>query len=466
MATLLGSRVRESSLVIACALACTKPVPSPEVGSRGVTEPTPNADIGDNEPEAAEPLAPEPVPEPWVLPSDYLQFAGACTEGQRHRLAFAGDLLLHQELQKQAYKSKQGAAVLWADIADLLTEPDLTVLNLEGPMAPGLDRDALEVPDPGRTYDRVVYTAYPRFNYHPSIAVDLKKAGVDLITTANNHALDRGPVGVDRTIASLEAAKLRFVGTREQTGPERWHAIAKLEGLEIGFIACTAHTNQRPDDFGQVLRCGDGKAITKLIGTLRGDLHRGGKRKPKVDAVIVLPHWGKEYSHEPRESDRELAHAWIEAGAIAVIGSHTHVVQPWEKWVAEDGHEGLVAYSLGNFASHQPELARRSSLLLYLELVKPEAGEVAIAGVRWLPLHVRQTGQEFFVEAIDRVQAPADARALLVALLGASNLVAPDEPKLGDPHCDEAWRPHGVPDWAVLPGPFVLPSEQAESSEG
>jgi poly-gamma-glutamate synthesis protein (capsule biosynthesis protein) len=121
---------------------------------------------------------------------------------------------------------------------------------------------------------------------------------------------------------------------------------------------------------------------------------------------------------------------------------------------------------LGNFASHQPELARRSSLLLYLDLVKPEAGEVAIAGVRWLPLHVRQTGQEFFVEAIDRALAPADARALLVALLGASNLVAPDEPKIGDPHCDEAWRPHAVPDWAVLPEPFVLPSEEAESSEG
>ncbi|MFV8754286.1 CapA family protein [Nannocystaceae bacterium ST9] len=459
----LGSWVRGSSLTIVALLGCSKPAPIQAVSRDPVTEPTPIA--GDEREPDPKTTMIEVEPAPWVLPDDYLRFAGACTDGQRRRLVFAGDLLLHQELQKQAYKSKQGAAVIWSNVADLLEQADLTALNLEGPMAPGLDRDSLEVPDPGRTYDRIVYTAYPRFNYHPSIAGDLKQAGVDLVTTANNHALDRGSLGVDRTIASLDAAHLRHVGTREQAAPERWYTISKLDGIEIGFIACTLHTNQRPDDLGQVLRCGDGKAVSKLIATLRGDLHRGGKRKPKVDAVIVLPHWGKEYSHEPRESDRAMAQAWIDAGAIAVIGSHTHVVQPLEKRIGEDGHEGLVAYSLGNFASHQPELARRSSLLLYLDLVQPEGGEVAIAGVRWLPLHVRQSGQEFFVEAIDRVQAPVDARALLVALLGASNLVLPDEAKIGDPHCDEAWRPHAVPDWAVLPEPFVLDGEDGETGE-
>jgi hypothetical protein len=54
------------------------------------------------------------------------------------------------------------------------------------------------------------------------------------------------------------------------------------------------------------------------------------------------------------------------------------------------------------------------------------------------------------------VAAPADARALIVALLGSANLVMPDEPKRGDPHCDERWRPHAIPEWAVLPEPFVI----------
>ena len=51
---------------------------------------------------------------------------------------------------------------------------------------------------------------------------------------------------------------------------------------------------------------------------------------------------------------------------------------------------------------------------------------------------------------------PEDFRALIVALLGAGNLVTPDEPKLADPHCDEAWRPHEIPAWAQLAQPFVL----------
>ncbi|MCA9682992.1 MAG: CapA family protein, partial [Myxococcales bacterium] len=228
------------------------------------------------------PTTPEIEAEPpWTLPEDYLRFDGACSPGRRVSLAFAGDLLLHHELQKQAYAAPtdQGAAVIWDAIADLLAAPDFTYLNLEGPIAPGLDRDFLEVEDPGRTYDRVVYTGYPRFNYHPSVAVDLARAGVDLVSTANNHALDRGPVGVDRTIAALHKAKLEFVGTREQGGPERWYTITEVEGLKIGWIACTKHTNQIADDFEQVLRCGNGSVVAKTIERLRAT-GRYAKREP------------------------------------------------------------------------------------------------------------------------------------------------------------------------------------------
>jgi hypothetical protein len=451
--------------VLLAAIACQKPAPV-DTGAREPAGPVELAQATLDELVTAEPTpepAPEPEPEPpWTLPADYLKFDGACSPGKRITIAFAGDLLLHQELQKQAYASKQGAGVLWAGIADLLAEPDLTYLNLEGVLAPGLDRDFLEVPDPGKTYDRVVYTAYPRFNSHPSIAQDLVAAGVDVVSTANNHSLDRGPVGVDRTIESLRTAKLDFFGTREQTGPERFYTITEVDGVKIAWIACTKTTNQIPDDFNQVLRCGNGSAVEQTIAQLRAT-GRYAKRTPKVDAVIVTPHWGKEYTHVVDEKDRELARKWIEAGAIAVVGSHPHVVQSWERMLAEDGREGFVFYSLGNFASHQPELARRSAVLLYLSLVVGDDGGLRIAGVRHLPLHVRQAGKEFFVEAIDRAAGPADARALIVTLLGAANLVMPDEPKLADPHCDENWRPHAIPEWAVLPEPFVIPGTEVEA---
>jgi len=433
----------------------------------------------------------------WVPPADYLQFAGACSEGPRISIAFGGDLLLHRELQRQVYAESeaQGAGVLWADIADLLAAPDLTYLNFEGVMAPGLDRDFLDVPDPGRSFDKLVYTGYPRFNYHPSVARDLARAGIDLVSTANNHALDRGPVGVDRTIAALRKAKLDYVGTRTQDGPRRWQAFTTVAGQRIAWIACTNNTNRIADDLEQVLYCGRGAEVRDLIQRLlaRGRFH---KRRAKADAVIVTPHWGKQYMHVPRERERGLAESWIEAGALAVIGSHPHVVQPWEKIVTEDGREGLVFYSLGNFASHQPELSRRTSLLLYLDLVvspvdegelgegetvkgstesseggkrKPEGeggGKLQIAGVRYLPLHVRRDGAAFFVESVDRRGAElgtaAHSRALMVALLGAGNLVTPDADKRGDPHCDPSWRPIAVPEWAELDEPFYVPGTEPE----
>ena len=454
-------------------LACQKPAPVDDAA----VEPNPGqgASLAAAEAirEAVEQVgpeqaaAPEPAPviaeEVWRLPDDYLRFDGACLPGDRVTLAFGGDLLLHHELQIQAYASEQGAAVLWSNIADLLAEPDLTYLNLEGPVAYGLDRDFLEVEDPGRVFDRVVYTAYPRFNYHASVALDLAKAGVDIVSTANNHALDRGSLGVVRTIEALRKARLDWIGTREHGELERLYTITEVGGLKIAWLACTKVTNQIADELDQVMQCGTGRGVEEQIQRLRAT-GRFSKREPKVDAVIVTPHWGKEYSHEPRETEQAWAQKWIDAGALAVVGSHPHVVQPWTKLVAQDGREGFVMYSLGNFASHQPELSRRTSLLLYMDLVRAEDGEVHIAGVRHVPLHVRQDGDEFFVEAIDRVgaeRAPAEARALIVALLGAGNLALPDEDKRGDPHCDEDWRPHPIPSWAQLSEPFVIPGSEA-----
>jgi hypothetical protein len=200
--------------VLACAtVGCPKPAPIAE------------QPVDASEPSDAAVLAPEPEPEPepvpeppWVPTPDYVKFAGACSAGERITIAFAGDLLLHHELQEQAYASEHGAASLWPDLADLLAEPDLTYLNLEGPLAPGLDRDFVEVRDPGKKFDRINYSSYPRFNYHPSIAADLVAAGIDVVSTANNHALDRGPLGVDRTITALRKAKLPFFGGRRHQG--------------------------------------------------------------------------------------------------------------------------------------------------------------------------------------------------------------------------------------------------------
>jgi len=151
--------------------------------------------------------------------------------------------------------------------------------------------------------------------------------------------------------------------------------------------------------------------------------------------VIVTPHWGKEYKPEPDRAQRALARRLAAAGATAILGSHPHVLQPWEVLPGAGGRETFIIYSLGNFASHQPELPKRSTMLLYLGLTRPPGGKAFVHGVRYVPLHVRQDGQQFFVEAIDRVGGAEDSRALTTAMFGEAAVLAPDAPLATRPAC-------------------------------
>lgn len=395
-----------------------RPVPAPVI--EPVAEPAPVVVASaPAEPEPAAPPADEKAP----------KFARACEAGDRITIAAVGDLLLHHELQIQAYAAPEGFLAIWGGVQDLVTRADVAYANFEGAAAAGLNRRGVAVADPGKKFDKVVYTSYPRFNYHPSLVDDLVRTGFDVVSTANNHALDREPPGVDRTIAALDKGGLKHTGTRATTAAADapWHAITESKGVRVAWLACAHHTNQIPDPHGQVLGCYDKGRVEEVVRTLAAD--------PAIDAVIVTPHWGKEYKPEPDAAQRSFAGRLAEAGATAVIGAHPHVLQPWEVRRTKDEREVLVMYSLGNFASHQPELPRRSSMVLYVGLTRPPGKKAFVHGVRYVPLHVRQDGERFFVEAVDRAEQAADSRALTVGVFGESAVLVPGDPPATRPAC-------------------------------
>lgn len=320
----------------------------------------------------------------------------ACTGPERVRIALVGDVLLHARLQRRGYA--EGFGALWAAATPFLQSADIAVANFEGAAAPGLARGGRAVGDPGLVFDDVVHTSYPLFNYHPIVIDDLRASGVRLVSFANNHALDRGPRGADATLDEFDARGMAQTGVIRAGQPRDFVARLETPLGRVAFIGCSYSTNGIRDPHRQVLMCFENRA--ELLAAVQAE-----SRRPGIAAVIALPHWGTEYSHQPEARQRALGEDLIAAGAAAVVGTHPHVVQPWDIVARPGGGQGLVVHSTGNFVSGQVTLPRQTGILAALELCRsplppalaegdPGGGwaapRLAVAGAGWVPLLMRR----------------------------------------------------------------------------
>ncbi len=203
--------------------------------------------------------------------------------------------------------------------------------------------------------------------------------------------------------------------------------MTESSGLDLAWLACTFSTNGIPDTSHQTLGCWSDEALVlEQIRTLRAT--------PGIDAVVVTPHRGEESTAHPSAAQRQLAERFIEAGATLALGSHPHVLQPWEKVKLADGREGFVIDSLGTFVSGQAQLARRSTMLLHVGLTKTTSG-VVVNGVRYVPLVMNTRDGVRAVEAIDRAGGSVDSRRITVGMFGTTNLQDPAAPVETSPGC-------------------------------
>jgi len=308
-----------------------------------------------------------------------IKFPAACIKGKRITIAAVGDVLLHQPLQMKAVR--HGFESLWSAATPYIKSANIAYANLEGPMAYGINKTGRKVKDPGHRWDNNVYSSFPLFNYHPKLATALKSSGFDIVSTANNHTLDRYGIGIDRTIEVLGQTGLQFVGTKTSGTESPWFSVVKSNGFKIAWISCTANTNGMKDHHQQVMYCYKRKDRQLILNTISQLRH-------KVDAIIVSPHWGVQYQHYPNSNQKHFAKQVLNAGALAVIGGHPHVLQPMKKFITKDGRVTFIAYSLGNFVSYQGTPKNRSTVILLLGLTKTRHGAV-INSVRLVPAYMQ-----------------------------------------------------------------------------
>lgn len=295
-------------------------------------------------------------------------------------LGFTGDLLVHKDLYLKVLSSKkEDFSILWEKTKPLIEAADYTYTNLEGPTALGINNKKQDVGDVGFIYDDSVYSGTNMlFNFHPKIIDALEKTGFDIVSTANNHTFDRGAIGVDKTIEALNDRGFSFTGTRKRGEQTPFYTITPVKDFKIAWLACSESLNGFKDYYSQILLCfSQSEEIIKSIKEI--------KSKNLADAIIILPHWGVEYTHTPTPSQKKFARLFLEAGATAVMGNHPHVIQPVEKYITQDQRETFISYSLGNFLAFQRDIDRKASAFIYLELSKDQNQTVWISNYNYQP---------------------------------------------------------------------------------
>lgn len=236
------------------------------------------------------------------------------------------------------------------------------------------------------------------FNTPEVLADNLADAGFNLITTANEHALDSEAAGLTSTLNYLTAAGLKVTGTRSNdTDPV--YIIEKVQGMNTGFIAYTnIMTNTDDTESLSLVNYLDNyneEKITQMCSQIAK------MREEGAEAVVVLLHFGSEYASVPEDADKTLAHRLIEAGADLILGSHTHVPGTIEvvDVVEEDGstRQGLVVYSLGNFLTSQQYVdgtdQYRDMGMICNIIFKKSKDSVRIGGIEIMPVYSNWTDE-------------------------------------------------------------------------
>jgi hypothetical protein len=253
-------------------------------------------------------------------------------------VALIGDVMMHTKQLDYDYRT------FLEGIQNRLKGADLAIANMEFTLA-------------GKPY-----SGYPAFSAPDGYPAYIRDCGVDVFLTANNHILDKGKAGAERTERIYESMEgVRYTGL--SSGPARLESsyplFLNVRGIRLALVNFTYGTNAAISSEWPKVNRMDRNEISKAIAKARA---RG------ADFVIALPHWGTEYKLRHDQSQENMARWLAGEGVDAIVGAHPHVVQDSS---VIDGVP--VYYSLGNAVSNMSAINTRLELLVTLRFtINPE----------------------------------------------------------------------------------------------
>lgn len=291
-------------------------------------------------------------------------------------LAAIGDAMCHSQNFKDAYQTSTknyDFSHVFTNIRQKVESADIAIGNLETTFA-GAEKG---------------YSGFPTFNTPDALGYALKDMGVDVLSTANNHSLDKGYSGIVRTLDVLDEAGISHMGTYRSLEEQNKILIKDVNGIKFAFLSFTYGTNGIPVPKGK-------EYCINLIDETLMKRQIDQAKEEQVDVICVSMHWGDEYKIKQNKTQENLADFLFENGVDIILGSHPHVLEPMEKRTITlaDGttKDGFVIYSLGNFISAQKQENTRNTIILDLQITKNPEGKISIDKVEYTPLYVYDKG--------------------------------------------------------------------------
>ncbi|MCR8745175.1 CapA family protein [Romboutsia lituseburensis] len=283
-------------------------------------------------------------------------------------LSVMGDIMAHNPQLEAQYDVNTNTYDFnnnFKYVAPYINDADLAIANLEttlaGPSMP--------------------YTSYPTFNSPDTLVDAVKNAGIDIVSTINNHSFDKGDLGLERTLKICKEKGLETVGTVENISDKNY-IIKDVSGINVGITAFSygnVSNNSKAVNGIEVSNKSKDKMnvfdmvnVNSAFNTIKKQLDN----IKNTDLQIVVLHWGSEYQRTPNKFQVTLAQMLCNYGVDIIIGSHPHVVQPMELINSYNNDTNtLVIYSLGNFISNQRKELMGSSytedgLIVNIEITK------------------------------------------------------------------------------------------------
>ena len=285
-------------------------------------------------------------------------------------LLFAGDAMGHEPQFQWAYNPQTDTYNYEPNfryVRPYIVKSDMAIVNLEV------------------TLGGKPYSGYPTFSTPDSYKDALVDCGFDVITLANNHILDRGKRGMERTLDKV--ADCPNVGAYRDSldRANRYPLILELQGLRIALFNVTYGCNGFLPVKPNIVNFIDTAQITADMRSLEGK---------DVDMKIMSIHWGDEYVTKAIPKQRELARWLAEQGFDLIIGGHPHVVEDAEYITVtrvRDNKEVQVQvpvlYSLGNLISNQRRLNTNGGIMVRIDIQRDNA---EIKNVSYLPCYVHK----------------------------------------------------------------------------